>query len=346
MVIRKLLIVIFCFCQIICVSESFGQSPITANELIDRTPLKQYLKSLENGEIVIIGRPDSEIDTELDVIMSVLVQAPLTKTVDVLQRLSTSKDTPGILYIQEITGNDSASELAGIFNKVTFDPSEEDEVKQLMSIGPGDDYNLSRKEIALFKQAAKNMKTGTTVDRAMTKAMGEVLKNRYLSYRRKGLKGVATYQISASEQANPAKELIVATESVVILKEKFPTYYRCLRFYPDQNVSNFVHQFFLVKQQEEGRPMFALKHLVLDIQPDYALITERQYYMSHTLNSLQVVIGCLPYKNGTLVVLLNQVFTEKVNITIGKRIAKKVGRTIVEKKIRPMFENLRTVFKK
>ena len=98
MVIRKLLIVIFCFCQIIYVSESFGQSPITANELIDRTPLKQYLKSLENGEIVIIGRPDSEIDTELDVFMSVLVQAPLTKTVDVLQRLSTSKDTPGILF--------------------------------------------------------------------------------------------------------------------------------------------------------------------------------------------------------------------------------------------------------
>jgi len=36
---------------------------------------------------------------------------------------------------------------------------------------------------------------------------------------------------------------------------------------------------------------------------------------------------------------------EKVNITIGKRIAKKVGRAIVGKKILPMFENLRTVFK-
>ncbi|MBW1821796.1 MAG: hypothetical protein JRI92_08535 [Deltaproteobacteria bacterium] len=68
--------------------------------------------------------------------------------------------------------------------------------------------------------------------------------------------------------------------------------------------------------------------------------------MSHSLNSLQVVIGCLPYKNGTLVVLLNQVFTEKVNVTIGKGIVKKVGRIIVEKKILPIFENLRTVFKK
>jgi hypothetical protein len=165
-------------------------------------------------------------------------------------------------------------------------------------------------------------------------------------YRKTGLKGVTAYQISASEQVKPTKELIAATESVVLLKEKFPTYYQCLRFYPDQNISNFVHRFFLVKQREEGRPMFALKHWVLDVRPDYALITERHYYMTHSLNSLQVVIGCLPYKNGTLVVLLNQAFTEKVNITIGKRVAKKVGRTIVERKIRPMFENLRIVFKK
>ena len=188
MVIRKLLVVIFCFCQIIYVSESFAQSPITAKELIDSTILKPHLKSLESGEIVIIGRPDSEIDTELDITMSVLIPAPLNKTVDVLQRQSTSKETPGVLFIQEITGKDSASELAGIFNKVTFGPSESGEVEQLMSIGPGDNYNLSRKEIALFNHASKRVKTGTTGSSEMSKVMGEVLKNRYLSYRRKGLK--------------------------------------------------------------------------------------------------------------------------------------------------------------
>jgi hypothetical protein len=88
--------------------------------------------------------------------------------------------------------------------------------------------------------------------------------------------------------------------------------------------------------------MFILKHWLLDIQPTYGLITERHYYLSHSLNSLQVVIGCLPHDEQTLVVLFNQVFTEKVNLTVGKRIAKKVGQSIVEKKVRPMFENLRT----
>ena len=146
---------ILCFCQIIYVSESFAQSPITANELIGRTPLKKHLKSLESGEIVIISRPGTEIDTELEVSMSVLIPAPLNKTVEVLQRQSPGRDTPGILFIQEITGKDSASELAAIFNKVTFGPSESDEVKQLMTIGPGDNYNLSREEIAFFQRTAK-----------------------------------------------------------------------------------------------------------------------------------------------------------------------------------------------
>ncbi|MBW2565206.1 MAG: hypothetical protein JRE29_14560 [Deltaproteobacteria bacterium] len=223
MVIRKLFMVILCFCQIILVSGAFAQSPITANELIDRTPLKKHLKALESGEIVIVSRSDAEIDTELEVIISVLIPAPLNKTVDVLQSQSPGKDTPGVLFMQEITGKDSASELAGIFNKVTFGPSESDEVKQLMTIGPGNKYNLSKEEIAVFQRTAKGVKTGTTGDKAMAKAMGEVLKNRYLSYRKKGLKGVMPYQVSASEQASPAKELIAATESSVIYnKRKIP----------------------------------------------------------------------------------------------------------------------------
>jgi len=44
---------------------------------------------------------------------------------------------------------------------------------------------------------------------------------------------------------------------------------------------------------EENRPLFVLKHWISDIQPAYALITERQYYLSHPLDSLQVVIGWL-----------------------------------------------------
>ena len=88
MVIRILFVAIFCCCQIVYVSGSFAQAPLTAEELINTTVLKKHIKSLESGEIVIIGRPENEIDTEMDVAMSVLIPAPLNKTVDVLHSQS------------------------------------------------------------------------------------------------------------------------------------------------------------------------------------------------------------------------------------------------------------------
>jgi hypothetical protein len=88
-------------------------------------------------------------------------------------------------------------------------------------------------------------------------------------------------------------------------------YYSCLRFYPEKKPPQLVHQFYWVKQMESNRPLFVLKHWILDVQSDYTLITERRFYLNHSLNSLQVVIGCLPHGDRTLVVLLNQVFTEK-----------------------------------
>ena len=133
---------------------------------------------------------------------------------------------------------------------------------------------------------------------------------------------------------------------MALLKSRFPAYYECLRNYPQQCAPNLINQFFWVKQFDGSRPMFGLKHWVLDVNDTYALITERQYYLSHTLNSMQVVIACLPYKEGTLVVLLNQAFTEKVNRTIGKKIAKAIGYGQVEKNIRPIFEALQAAFKK
>lgn len=337
------LIMVICLFQIMLPAASSARSPLTAEALIRDTALKDHLNPLEQGEILVFDLPENETDTGLAVAMSVLIPAPLNETVDVLQRQSSGKAMPGIISAGEIDGDSSTSRLTHVFDTLDFSPKEKDETELLMEIGPGEEYNLSLEEIALFNKAAKQLEPGAQAE-GMARTMGKVLKNRYLSYREKGLNGIAPYQISKSEQANPLTELVTATESIVVLKDHFPEYYRSMRFYPD-TFPNITHKFFWVKQMEEDRPMFVLKHWSVDIQPDYALICERQFYMSHSLNSLQVVILCLPYKDSTLVVLLNQAFTEKVNVSVGKGIAKKVGRTIVKDKIHPMFENLTSEFK-
>lgn len=327
----------------VLIAPGFAQTPLTAKELLENTALKEHLNELKEGQIVSIKRPETESASELNVIMAVLVPATLDKTVATLQRQATAEAGQDILAMGEIKES-TASGLDSAFAKVAFTPEEKGEVKSLMAIAPGDNFNFSIAEIAAIQHKAAALggkaKDGVEASKAMSSATREVLKGRYLSYRKSGMAGLAPYQIGASKQIDPSKEMITATETMRLVKERFPDFYKCLRFYPETNSAQFAHQYYWVKQTESNRPLFYLKHWIMDIQPDHALIAERRFYISHSLNSLQVVIGCLPNGDSTLVVLLNQAFTEKVNMKYGKTIAKSIGYKQVDKNIRPMFENL------
>ena len=320
-------------------------APLTAEQLLDLAPLNQHLVDLKKGKIVAIGLSEVDSDTELKVLMSILVPASLNDTVTVLQEQS---KVNGVLTVEEIGTALSDAQLSAVFAKVAYSREEIEEVRRLLKVSAGSKFNFSPEEISLVKRQADRLgKDGVADDKAikaMSSAMADVLKRRYLAYREKGLDGLTCYKTGDSGKTNPSRELALATESMGMMADLMPSYYNCLRFYPQKCASNFHQQFFWAKQEEEGRPLFSLKHLVLDVQPEYAVITERQFYLNHSLNSLQVVIGCLKHADGTLVVLLNQVFTEKVNVGIGKGIAVSIGRKEVEKRVRPMFEHLRAAF--
>ena len=321
------------------IATCFSQPPLTAEELLEKSRLKDHLKELDAGEIVLINQSEREEGNELNMIMTVLVPAPLKKTVDTLQRQATAENGPGIVAMGEIEDS-TASGLDKALAKVVFAPTEKNEVKQMMKVAPSDNFNFSQEEIALILKMS-GADSDAAFD-AMARAMRAILKQRYLSYHTKGLMGLAPYQFGPSEQIHPSKELIAATEKMRLVKERFPDFYDCLRFYPDKTSSALTQQFYWAKQTESGRPLFLLKHWILKIQPDYALIAERRFYLSHSLNSLQVTIGCFPHGDKTLVVLLNQTFTEKVNMSIGRGFAKRVGYGQVKKNILPIFENLRS----
>ncbi|MBR9981790.1 MAG: hypothetical protein KFF50_12245, partial [Desulfatitalea sp.] len=325
---------------------AWSSGPMTAEEVLAMAPFKDHIDTLERGDIMMLGMPDMESRNELVVIMAVLVPASLESTVTTLQRQASDPNAPGMMAIHEIGDDLSASQIDALFRRLRFDVSEFSEVRRLMAIAPGNQHNFSSSEIALIREHAAAVPPGADVDAAaaMAAAMAAVLQQRYLAYRNQGLAGVTPYQVGPAQQAEPALELIAATESAVMVQERMPAYYGCLRHYPQCSAPRLVHQFFWNKQREDKRPLFVLKHWISDVQPAYALITERQYYLSHALSSLQVVIGCMPHRDGTLVVLLNQAFTDKVAIPIGRTIAKGIGRVQVEKRIRPMFERLRAAY--
>ena len=336
------LLVSLCPC---CPVISFSQpTALTAKELMEHPSLKEHVQELYDGEIVLLNQPERESASQLDVLMLVMVPTQMDKTVKTLQGQATGADSSGTLANGEFKSSTPGA-IDQALTPVMFANDELPEVEKMLTIDAGDTFNFSRDEIKLIREKAENLtdaeSDGAAALEAMSEAMRELLKGRYLAYRKNGMAGLAPYQFSSSKQVSPSAELIAATEDLHLIKERFPDYYACLRYYPEKMLPTLVHRYFWVKQTESGRPLFVLKHWILDIQSDYALITERRYYLNHSLSSLQIVIGCLPHDDSTLVVLLNQAFTEKVNMKIGQTIAKAIGHREVEKNIRPIFENLR-----
>ena len=78
------------------------------------------------------------------------------------------------------------------------------------------------------------------------------------------------------------------------------------------------HSFYWIKVKIQRRPTFALVHRITLIGDDYALITERYYYASHSLNSLQVVVGWLPYGDGTYMGLATSASADILSGLTGK----------------------------
>ena len=94
------------------------------------------------------------------------------------------------------------------------------------------------------------------------------------------------------------KELRLTNEQLVPVKQFFPAYYDTLVNYP-ASADCCEHSFMWMKLKVAGRPLFSLVHRVTLVDEDFASITERFLYATHTLNSLQVTVVWLPFEDGT-----------------------------------------------
>lgn len=321
-------------------------APVTAEEILANFP-GSVKETVDRGDIVSIARSEQEVDPSgLVISLAIKVPAPLAETTAKLRTLSTSKDPNEKIVLREIRAAPNGKELAAAFADLAFSDAEQKELNLLLGAGPGDEFNLSTEEIGWFNQAAALFKPGATPTPALAEAMAatyrRVLASRYAAYRTGGLDGIAPYARKKGAATSPGKELISTTETMGLLRTKHPELYQAVRNYPAKG--DYVqHRYFWVKSTVEGRPLFALKHEMARVEPDFVYIVDRHYYMSQTLNALQVAIVCLPYQGGTLVGLVNQSFVDKVG---GSSIGRRIGRRIVESETKPLFERLKAAFPK
>jgi hypothetical protein len=314
---------------------SGAQAGLTADDIF-RQLGSDDREQLKAGEIVTVSRPKQETSKAgLAIGIAVIVPADLHKTVTTLQSLNVSDDPALRRTTREIAGPVSGDGSSSVFADVRFASDEADEVKKMLAVTPGEDFNFSAKEISWIRAARTN------ADPAQSAAavMRRVLANRYLAYQKGGLDALPGYAREDKKVTRPGAELGASADAMPVMRQQSPNFYAAFRHYPMDKGQGIQHQFYWEKKTVEGRPMFSLRHEMAQIKPDGAMIGSREYYISNQLNALQVAIALIPYGSQTMAVLVNETYTDKI-ASAPHIIAAPVGRRIVESNIRPLFEKL------
>lgn len=336
----SLLVPLFCHS-----ATASAASPVTADDLLANFPAS-LKETLGRGEIASFTRDEQEVNPSgLAITLAIKVPAPQAQAAEKLRTLSPNKDPNEKVVQREIRAAPGSKELATAFADVSFDATEQRELVKLLGATPGDDFNLSSEELGWIKEVGKPFRPdaapGPELGKAMANAYRRILKSRYEAYRARGLDGIAPYARKNGKTTQPSQELTSTTETMGLLRDKHPKLYQSVRQYP-ANGSDFVqHRYFWVKRTVEGRPQFSLRHEMTRVDPGSVYVIDRHYYMSHTLNALQVLILCLPYQDGTLIALNNQSFVDKVG---GSIIGRAIGHRIVTGETMPLFDRLKAAF--
>ena len=220
----------------------------------------------------------------------------------------------------------------GEFAGVEFTAQEGDEIAGLLDFRGGSLFNLSSDEIARFR--------GHKGRDAVNAAYREVLLGRYRAYREKGLPGLAPYDRGSGRVVQPAQTLRFAAEAANVLRESEPDVHRALSAYPAADVPDAKHFFFWLKQEVQGRPTFILSHRMLVQRPQRVVLVERQYFIGHTYNSVQIVTAALPVPEGVVVLYTSRTSIDQMAGMTG-RVARPIAAERVAERVRSRFEALR-----
>ena len=219
------------------------------------------------------------------------------------------------------------------FSDVRFNDGDYAEVKSLFNAEPDEDLNLSTGEYALLKQRLKPHRRDNRATKiaVASDAMREILIGRYRQYRKNGLRGIAGYARSDTESIDVGKELRLSTEVFKPFSDEFPQFYGVMHDYPS-GAECCNHYFRWLKVKIDKRPVFALVHTMVWKSDDYVLATERFYYVSSTLNSLQFTLSWLKYDEGSYMGLAMTANSDILDSMMG-RMLRPVGRKVAKNMI-------------
>jgi len=295
-------------------------------------------RQIMEGEIVQWTTTESS-EREVVVGKAVLVRGKQpNETIQVFRQAIRLTLVPDVRAFGKIAGKGTTTDFA----KVMLEPNGESETERYLEAAPGDEWNLSLKEIAGFNTLNVIDQSSAGKKKAVEKLLRSQLLSRYQSYHAEGLAGIPSYAREGGRKVGPADELIKATLAAKVLAKHAPAFYEVLLKYPDVKPPGLEEWYYWVNHEISSRPNFILSHRLALQADDSFIVGERHFFVGHAYNSLQAAGGLLATKEGTLAIYLYRVSTDQV-AGFGSSIKRAAARMLMGKPIRRLFEKLRAV---
>lgn len=297
-------------------------------EILAHFGFEDPAKTLVLGGEIVSTRLAAAREKELAGAAVMLVHAPIDRVFEALRGGLTFDVNRSITAHLEL-GDRPANEID--LDGIGFGPEDEDEVLDLLDLEAGSDFNLSRSEIAQFRVIStrfrgRGRRRSAAAREAVTGVYRRILRQRYRAYRRGGLDAIGAYarEDDGEDAARPGDELRAAASAATLLARHDPAFHLAFADYPEAGIAGLVHRFHCMKHVVDDRPAFILVHRNSRFDARGSVIAERQFYVGHTYNSLQTIIGLVPRGDATIVYLTNRTSTDRV-AGFGTSVAHRVG---------------------
>ena len=309
----------------------------TPDEILDGLGFSEADKqAIEAGEIVAIDLP-TVLENQLKGAVAMRVPATLDRVEAYFQGGRALNDDPTVEAFEVL---DPLAETD--WYGVGLGAEDQAEVKRILEVRPASALNLSPGEAAAFKSELAAVTAGQPgADERVSEVYRSVLAGRYRSYVEKGLEGMPPYVRGVSRKAMPADEIRAdLTAASFGILDRFPVFREAILEYPRNQPPGVSNTFYWVRGTVEGRPHYALAHQMTLRGDGFLLVYNRDYYSSHTYNTLQSTFLWLADERGLFGVHVNAGTTDEITGFFGA-IARNVGKERMKSDLIANFTELR-----
>jgi hypothetical protein len=230
----------------------------------------------------------------------------------------------------EFDGEGSLADLAGL----ELRPNPAERAKQYLGASPGEDFNLSSREIAAFRSLGSSAGVQAVIEQIKRNLLA-----RYQAYRAKGLDGIEPYARSKSQSWSPAGDLRAAIQASKVLEQYMSDFRQVLLRWPQDKPEQLEESFRWSNFATPSAPSLILTHELYMPEGDGFVVGQRQFYVSRGYNTEQAIAAFIPVSEGTLVAYTNRTSTDKVE-GFGGSTKRSIGSKLMARQLSSLYERV------